>query len=195
MSGRRDRNKQDKRDRILAAARDLFAERGFSGVTTQQISERADVAAGTLFRYAATKGELILMVENDAFAASVDGGIARARAIADPAEAVFALVEPVLALAERNAENTMAYQRELLFGGADEPHRQEGIAVIVRLEEAVAALLPVDHAAAYIAARSVFAVLHLALVSASLTPVERTRSVRLQIQQIVRGATASEERT
>ncbi|MDR2293750.1 MAG: TetR/AcrR family transcriptional regulator [Microbacterium sp.] len=190
MTGRRDRNKQDKRDRILAAARDLFAEHGFSGVTTQQISERADVAAGTLFRYAATKGELILMVENDAFAAAVDDGIARARTVADPAEAVFALVEPVLALAERNAENTMAYQRELLFGGVDEPHRQEGIAVIVRLEEAVAALLSVDDTAAQLAARSVFAVLHLALVSASLTPVERTRSVRLQIQQIVRGATA-----
>lgn len=190
MSGRRDRNKQDKRERIMVAARDLFAERGISGVTTQQISERADVAAGTLFRYAATKGELILMVENEAFAASVDAGIARARTIDDPAAAVFALVEPVLALAERHPENTTAYQRELLFGSAEEPHRQEGIAVIVRLEEAVATLLPGDDAATELAARSVFAVLHLALVSASLTPVERARSVRLQIQQIVRGVTA-----
>jgi len=38
----------------MAAARELFAQRGVSGVTTQQIADRADVAIGTLYRYAAT---------------------------------------------------------------------------------------------------------------------------------------------
>ncbi|MGP3708967.1 helix-turn-helix domain-containing protein [Gordonia paraffinivorans] len=40
-------------------------ERGFSAVTTQEVSARAGVAAGTLFRYAATKSELLLMVYNE----------------------------------------------------------------------------------------------------------------------------------
>jgi AcrR family transcriptional regulator len=47
----------------MAAARELFAERGVSGVTTQQIADRADVAIGTLYRYAATKAELLIMVQ------------------------------------------------------------------------------------------------------------------------------------
>jgi len=33
--GRRERDKRAKRERIMAAARELFAERGVSGVTTQ----------------------------------------------------------------------------------------------------------------------------------------------------------------
>lgn len=49
-ASRRDRNMRDKRDRIFRAAAELFAERGFAAVTTQEVSDRADVAAGTLFR-------------------------------------------------------------------------------------------------------------------------------------------------
>lgn len=53
--GRRERARQDKRERIMAAARELFAGHGVSGVTTQQIADRADVAIGTLYLYASTK--------------------------------------------------------------------------------------------------------------------------------------------
>jgi len=63
--GRRDRAKQDKHERIMTAARDLFAEQGVSGVTTQQIADRADVAIGTLYRYASTKARLLIMVQNE----------------------------------------------------------------------------------------------------------------------------------
>jgi AcrR family transcriptional regulator len=59
----------DKHKRIFAAATVLFDEHGFEAVTTQQISDRADVAAGTLFRYASTRGELLLMVYNAQFRA------------------------------------------------------------------------------------------------------------------------------
>ena len=61
--GRRERAKRDKRERIMAAARELFAERGVSGVTTQQVADRADVAIGTLYRYVATKAEFLIMVQ------------------------------------------------------------------------------------------------------------------------------------
>ena len=36
--GRRERNKQDKLDRITSAARELFAVRGVDDVTTQEIA-------------------------------------------------------------------------------------------------------------------------------------------------------------
>ena len=59
--GRRERAKQDKRERSMAAARELFAELGVGEVTTQQVADRADVAIGTLYLNASTKAELLIM--------------------------------------------------------------------------------------------------------------------------------------
>jgi kynurenine formamidase len=59
--GRRERNKQAKLDRIVAAARELFAEHGVDEVTTQQIADKADIGTGTLFLYVKSKGDLLLL--------------------------------------------------------------------------------------------------------------------------------------
>ncbi|PJI51941.1 TetR family transcriptional regulator, partial [Methylobacterium radiotolerans] len=45
---RRDRHKQERLDRIRAAAWDLFRMQGYEPTTIRQISERADVAVGTV---------------------------------------------------------------------------------------------------------------------------------------------------
>ena len=63
--GRRERNKREKLDRILASARDLFATKGFGETTTQEIAGRADIGTGTLFLYAKTKEDLLIMVFKD----------------------------------------------------------------------------------------------------------------------------------
>lgn len=63
--GRRERNKRVKRARIVAAARRLFAEQGFFETTTFQIADAADIGTGTLFLYARTKEELLVMVFKD----------------------------------------------------------------------------------------------------------------------------------
>ncbi|MEO6575075.1 MAG: TetR/AcrR family transcriptional regulator, partial [Polyangiaceae bacterium] len=49
----------DKRDRILDAALELFAERGFHGTAVPLVAERAKVGAGTIYRYFASKEELV----------------------------------------------------------------------------------------------------------------------------------------
>jgi AcrR family transcriptional regulator len=61
-SGRRERNKLEKRTRIVEAARDLFRSQGFANTTTQQIAEEADIGTGTLFLYAGSKEDLLIMV-------------------------------------------------------------------------------------------------------------------------------------
>lgn len=63
--GRRERSKLEKRARIVEAARDLFNEKGFEATTTLEISERANVGSGTLFLYAKTKEELLVMAFSD----------------------------------------------------------------------------------------------------------------------------------
>jgi len=58
--GQREKNKERARGRILAAALELFREKGFDRATTREISRKAGVAEGTLFNYFRTKEDLAL---------------------------------------------------------------------------------------------------------------------------------------
>ena len=49
----------DKREAILAAALELFVERGFFGTAVPEIAERAGVGAGTIYRYFESKEALV----------------------------------------------------------------------------------------------------------------------------------------
>ena len=168
--GRRQRAKEDKRRRIAAAARELFAERGIGGVTTQQIADRADVAIGTLFLYAATKAELLIMVQNEKFGDAITNGISQAlnaaAARADTLERVMALVRPVVECIREQPENGRAYLHELVFGDPAEPHRREGLSLAFALEAAIAETLALDprlpRSDATLLARVVSAIIHVA---------------------------------
>ncbi|MCA9640089.1 MAG: TetR/AcrR family transcriptional regulator [Polyangiaceae bacterium] len=48
-----------KRDAILAAAVECFAERGFHGTAVPEIAKRARVSTGTLYHYFSSKEELV----------------------------------------------------------------------------------------------------------------------------------------
>ncbi len=50
--------KTTSRDKILETAIKLFAEKGFSGTTTKEIADMADVNESLIFRYFSTKREL-----------------------------------------------------------------------------------------------------------------------------------------
>ncbi len=63
--GLRERGKLKRRESIKQAARAVFLERGYESATTREIAERAEVSLGTLFAYAPTKPELLVMVVND----------------------------------------------------------------------------------------------------------------------------------
>lgn len=139
-TGRRERNKQDKLDRIMAAAAALFAERGIGDVTTQQIADRADIGTGTLFLYARTKGELLLMVQNSLYADALAAGSAAAADLDDPAAALMALLVPIVHCNRAQVENGRTYLRELVFGEV-EPHRAAALAIVAQTSEAIASNL------------------------------------------------------
>ena len=144
--GRREQAKQDKRERILAAARRLFAERGVSEVTTAQIAGQADVAVGTLYLYASTKAELLIMVQNEKFAAAIDDGLDAANTGAGQGalDAVVTLIRPVVACLREQIENGRTYLHELVFGDPAEPYRRAGLALAARLENGITRLLARD---------------------------------------------------
>lgn len=58
-------SQQDRRRRILEAARLLAAKGGYDGVQMREVSERAEVALGTLYRYFPSKVHLLVSVMED----------------------------------------------------------------------------------------------------------------------------------
>ncbi|WP_431979927.1 TetR/AcrR family transcriptional regulator [Streptomyces qinglanensis] len=143
-AGRRERNKQDKLRRIVAAATELFTAHGYSAVATQQIADAADVGAGTLFRYAGSKAGLLMLVMNEQLRLGAERGVALARSGAAPTDAILALVTPLVEAGSRHPENTAVYQRETLFGTG--PERETAAAHVARIESAIEEILRVSAA-------------------------------------------------
>ena len=142
--GRRERNKQAKLERITAAASELFAEHGVDDVTTQQIADKADIGTGTLFLYARTKGELLLLVQNAAYAAALERGRADAETVPDVVDAVLSIVEPIVHCNRTQIDNGRTYLREMVFGDPEEPHHGAALAIAGQTQEAIAAVLRRD---------------------------------------------------
>jgi TetR/AcrR family transcriptional regulator len=142
--GRRERNKQNKLERITAAARELFAEHGVDEVTTQQIADKADIGTGTLFLYAKTKGELLLLVQNSSYVDALAKGRAAAEGIPDALDAVMAIVRPVVECNRTQIDNGRTYLREIVFGDPEETHHRDALALTVQTEEAIATVLQRD---------------------------------------------------
>lgn len=140
LLGRRERNKAEKRRRIAEAAATLFAENGYARTTTQQVAAAADVADGTIFRYAGTKPELLLMVLNEQVADLLEHGRIAAASAPTVADAVVALIGPLVALVRAQPDNAAPYLREVLFGEAG-PHRDEALAVVDGAVEQLAQIL------------------------------------------------------
>ena len=141
---RRERNKQEKLDRITAAARELFAEHGVDEVTTQQIADKADIGTGTLFLYAKNKGELLLLVQNSTYADALVKGKDAAETIPDMLEAVMAIIRPVVECNRTQIDNGRTYLREMVFGDPEEPHHRDALDLTVQTEEAIAVVLRRD---------------------------------------------------
>jgi TetR/AcrR family transcriptional regulator, transcriptional repressor for nem operon len=70
--------KQDKRQRLIAAAREVIHQQGVETTTIADIARSADVPVGNFYYYFKTKDEL--------FAAAIDGHVADVRALLESLE-------------------------------------------------------------------------------------------------------------
>ena len=190
--GRRERNKQDKLDRIVAAATELFAEHGVDDVTTQQIADKADIGTGTLFLYAKTKGELLLLVQNAKYAESLEQGRVDAETIPGVLDAVLALVRPIVECNRTQIDNGRTYLREMVFGDPEEPRHSAALAIVAQTEEAIAAALRRDERVtagdAQTLAHIVSAVMFLSMATSlniALSVEEIVQDIRRQVEVLL----------
>jgi TetR/AcrR family transcriptional regulator, cholesterol catabolism regulator len=134
--GLRERNKQEKWERIRQAALALFAEKGFAQATTREIAARAGVGAGTLFLYARTKEELLRRV----FADRVEA-VQAERFSTLPTEAplltqLLHVFEGLFAFYGEDLALSRTLLRELLFFEPQEPHAPGSRGEVGELEQA-----------------------------------------------------------
>lgn len=69
---RRERNKQDKQERIFAAAWQLFTTQGFEATTIKHIADQADVGVGTVMLHGQDKGTLLRQLFRQAIAQRIE---------------------------------------------------------------------------------------------------------------------------
>jgi AcrR family transcriptional regulator len=92
--GLREKKKLETRERIRAAAAELFTRHGYGAATMRQIAARAHVGLGTLFNYAADKRDLVFLIFNEELNAITDVALAAPRPgqpLAAQLAAVFAV--------------------------------------------------------------------------------------------------------
>jgi AcrR family transcriptional regulator len=94
MAGLRDRQKAERREKIMSAAVRLFSERGFERTAMEEIAERAGLSVATVYNYFRSKADICLAIyqaDRELVRGATDRVIADPPA--DPAEAVCRLME------------------------------------------------------------------------------------------------------
>ena len=74
-ANRRGRRKEARPGELVAAALDLFVEKGFAATRAEEVAVRAGVSKGTLFLYFPTKDDLFKAVVQENIAAVVQQGL------------------------------------------------------------------------------------------------------------------------
>ena len=87
----REKKKLATRERIRAAASELFARHGYGAATMRQIAKRAHVGLGTLFNYAEDKRDLVFLIFNEELNATTDVALASPRTRDAPLDQLMAI--------------------------------------------------------------------------------------------------------
>jgi AcrR family transcriptional regulator len=82
-NGRRERRSAETRERLFRSALDLFARKGFTETTVEDITEAADVGKGTFFNYFPSKDH-ILLAFGEMQLRKLDSAVAEARRTREP---------------------------------------------------------------------------------------------------------------
>jgi len=105
--------KADKREAILRAAIDVFAERGFFNAQVADVARAAGVAAGTVYLYFKNKDDLLVSI----FDRSMRDGLTHSRAqvadLRDPRERLLRLARGHLARLGQDRNLAIVFQVEL----------------------------------------------------------------------------------
>ena len=128
--GLREQRKLEKRQRIRAAARQMFSRHGYETATLRQIARRAHVALGTIFNYAQDKRDLVFLIFNEELSTLANEALAAANSQTQFLDQLMGLCRPHYEFFARDPALSRILLRELTFYSegkqAAEFHRTRG---------------------------------------------------------------------
>jgi AcrR family transcriptional regulator len=111
----RARVKRDKLSRIEAAARRLFAEKGFEATTTRQLADEAGIGMGTLFVYFPEKLDLLIHLFNQDLAVVQERSFATLPSGAGLVDSCLHVFKAFYAVWERDPKLARSFVKEMMF--------------------------------------------------------------------------------
>ncbi len=138
---------QARRDQILSAAAQIFAERGYHRATIRQIAQRAGVADGTIYNYFENKSDLLFGLLDQLSQAETDESQFSGLTHTDFRKTFAILIEQRLRLYRSNIELFKAVLPEMLVDPElSQRYFQQNIApTLIALEEHLAARANAGH--------------------------------------------------
>jgi AcrR family transcriptional regulator len=120
---RRERQRQEIRQSILSAAREIAAEDGWQAVTTRKIADRIEYSQPTIYEYFENKEAILLGLLRSGYEQLLQVMQQAAREVADPERRVLALTEAYWDFAFHSPElyQVMHGLRGVPFGQPDTP--------------------------------------------------------------------------
>tara|TARA_R110000803_G_scaffold178678_3_gene241089 strand:- start:5210 stop:5827 length:618 start_codon:yes stop_codon:yes gene_type:complete len=196
-TGRREQNKLEKRARIIAAARALFKHKGFDATTTQEIAEAASVASGTIFTYARTKEDLVIMVFHDEMLGVIQDATAKARAGTTLRDQLIAFFDVMVDYHERDLALSRTLLRQLGYVSTNDQRvlvselMRALLGQLARIVEAAKAREDiVADQPAYASARAAFAIYYYHLGGLMSGYIDRTQfdqALKTDLSLLMRG--------
>jgi len=129
--------------RILSAAEELFAARGFAGVSARDIAERAGEKKASVFYHFGSKPELFQRVLERYYAAHAEALGSASAGPGDARERLHRLIDAYLDFAEDHEAYMRLVQHEIAAGSEFLPEVQRGLALLLdRVQAILADLVP-----------------------------------------------------
>ncbi len=119
LVGRSERHKAEKLQRIKLAARKLFGRKGFERTSVSEIAHAADVGVGTVFLYAKSKEQLLVLCFRDEVGSAMDEGFRTAPPRASLLDQVMHVFGVMVAHTRLNLDLWRVFAREIPFASED----------------------------------------------------------------------------
>ena len=113
LSARRRADPAPKREALLRAAIDVFAERGFFNAQVADVARAAGVAAGTVYLYFRSKDDLLVSIFEKTMREGLAEGRAAVAGVTDPAERLRIFARLHLGRLGRDRHLAIVFQVEL----------------------------------------------------------------------------------
>lgn len=101
------------RERVLAAAVELFAEQGFDKTSVQEVVERAGVTKGALYHYFSAKDDLLFEIYRTLLDEQMTGLDRIVGRLDDPATTLRAIIDDLITTTAAHAREAAVFAREV----------------------------------------------------------------------------------